>query len=65
MKYHIAFRRTYNTETGAHEITFGLGFAEMATTIQQATFLAAELNRDPTNFGRHYFPVPAPFAGEI
>ena len=62
-KYHIAVKMDFNPQTIEKGAFFRLGFDGMSVSIQTAVELAADMNRQPAS--GVYFPVPAPFAGEI
>lgn len=63
-KYHIARKSDFNIETLSHEVCYSIAFGGMVVSLQTATEYATGMNRHPESVGC-YFPVPAPFAGEI
>jgi hypothetical protein len=62
-KWHIVVRREWDAE-GKDGTTFKLAFDGMSVSLLTAAEFAASMNRIPASCGA-YFPVPAPFAGEI
>jgi hypothetical protein len=63
-KYHVVHRTDFNHKSMTKEVFFDLGFGGVAFSREVAIKYASDMNQTPGIYGS-YFPVPAPFAGEI